>query len=112
MGKPLKAFRFPPDVYSSFKKVVSKSGYTVTGAFTRFMTLCIDWDELVFPEKTGVEGLEAKARVLLDWYKRGSFWIAFETGKNLSVENQLLELLSKVEDKNLRDEIERTMKKH
>ncbi len=112
MGKQLKAFRFPPDVYKSFKKVAGEGGYTATAAFTRFMMLCVGWDELVFPEKPCVECLEARARVLLDWYKKGKFWYTFETGKNLAVESRLLELLSKVEDKILRDKIEKILKKH
>jgi len=112
MGKQLKAFRFPPDVYKSFKKVAGEGGYTATAAFTRFMMLCVGWDELVFPSAPSAEGFETKARVLLDWYKKGSFWIAFETGKNLSVQNQLLEILLKVEDKSLRDEIEAELKRH
>ncbi|MCK4482120.1 hypothetical protein KAU55_02765 [Candidatus Bathyarchaeota archaeon] len=112
MGKQLKAFRFPGDVYSRFKQVASKGGYTATAAFTRFMTLCVDWDELVFPEEPNAEGAEARARVLLNWWKKGKFWYTFETGKNLAVESRLLELLSKVEDKSLRDEIEAELKKH
>lgn len=107
MGKPLRAFRFPVDVYSSFKKVAGKNGYTVTGAFTRFMMLCVDWDMLVFPEKPGGEGLKSEVKVLLNWIENNRFWYNSASGKALSVEGRLLQLLSKVEDKSLLIKIER-----
>jgi len=111
MGKPLRAFRFPVDVYNSFKKVAGKNGYTVTGAFTRFMMLCADWDMLVFPEKPGGEGLKTEVNILLNWIENERFWYNSASGEEVSAEGRLLQLLPKVEDKSLLTKIERALKK-
>lgn len=111
MGKPLRSFRFPSDVYSSFKKIVSKNGYTMTGAFTRFMMLCNDLDMLVFPEKPEGESLKTEVNILLNWIENKRFWYNSTSGKELSVEGRLLQLLSKVEDKSLLIKIEKALKK-
>ena len=80
MGKPLKAFRFPTDVYNQFKKVTSRAGYTATGAFTRFMEICVHRDELVFPETAGDH--EAEARILLSWLRNNQYWYISEKRKH------------------------------
>jgi len=48
MAKALKSFKFKPQVYESFKQLTSKNGYTVTGAFEKFMESAIDHG-LIFP---------------------------------------------------------------
>ena len=109
MAKAFKAFRFPPELYSRFKTLSSNSGYTVTGAFEKFMTLCVENGSLVFPEAGKVEDVEIQARVLLSWLKGGKTW--FERGgKDVSVSTALLDLLPQIRDKALKVEVEKTLK--
>ena len=56
--------------------------------------------------KAQVEGCEAYARVLLDWYTHGKVWIRGAGDEMLSVETQLLDALKVVADPDLRGRIE------
>jgi hypothetical protein len=56
-----------------------------------------------------VEGHEAYARVLLDWYTNGKFWIDGPDDKELSVETLLLDALKSVGDPELRGRIEEAL---
>ena len=56
--------------------------------------------------KSRVEGCEAYARVLLDWYTHGKVWIRGSGDEDLSVETQLLDALKVVADPDLRGRIE------
>ena len=38
--KVFKGFRFDPELYAGFGRLVSAGGCTVTGAFERFMSVC------------------------------------------------------------------------
>ncbi len=109
MGKMFKGFRFEPTLYESFKKMAPASGLTVTGAFERFMTLCVESGMLVFPER-GVEGIESEARVLADWLAKGKRFYYGERNEELSVDGRLLWLLPKVRDAALRDTVESVLK--
>lgn len=63
-------------------------------------------------EKAGrIEGLEAYARVLLEWYRKGKFWMYVTDEDEAPVEPMLLEALKQVEDPELRREIEEALKK-
>jgi len=46
-------------------------------------------------EKSRVEGIEAYARMLLDWYTHEKFWIDIEDEKQRSTEQLLLEAIKK-----------------
>ena len=48
MPKALKGFRVNPQVYASFRELVSKNGYTVTAALEKFMASAVEFG-LVFP---------------------------------------------------------------
>jgi hypothetical protein len=54
-----KGFRFDPKLYGDFGRLASAHGVTVTGAFERFMSVCVESGALVFPER-GVGGFEAE----------------------------------------------------
>ena len=56
--------------------------------------------------KARVEGYEAYARVLLDWYTHGKFWIDSSGEEELPVETLLLDALKTVADPELRGRIE------
>jgi len=63
-------------------------------------------------EKAGrIEGLEAYARVLLGWYRKGKLWMYVTDEDEAPVEPMLLEALKQVEDPELRREIEEALKK-
>jgi hypothetical protein len=56
--------------------------------------------------KARTEGIEAYARVLLDWYMHGKFWVRGSEVEELSVETLLLDALKTVADPELRGRIE------
>jgi hypothetical protein len=60
-------------------------------------------------EKSRVEGIEAYARMLLDWYTHEKFWIDIEDEKQRSAEQLLLEAIKNVQDPQLRRQIEEAL---
>jgi hypothetical protein len=110
MVKVFKGFRFDPELYAAFKLLTSAGGYTVTSAFERFMTRCVESGGLVFPER-GVEGFEAEARVLVEWLRRGKRFYRGEGGVETNISGRLLLLLPKMREAGLRREIEDELKK-
>lgn len=59
--------------------------------------------------KTGPEGIEAYARVLLNWYKNGKHWIHVTDENEAPVETMLLHALKEVADPQLRKEIQEAL---
>jgi hypothetical protein len=59
--------------------------------------------------KTRAEGHLAYARVLLDWYTHGKFWVDGPGEDDLSVETLLLDALKTVADQELRGQIEEAL---
>jgi len=112
MGKKLKAFRFHPDVYSSFKKVAGQGGYSMTAALEKFMEICVREDSLVCPGPVKAEDAERESRIMLAWLKQKKYWYDQKGEEELSVVGRLLELLPKVKDPSLKDQIEEELKKH
>lgn len=110
MPKPLKSFRFNPQVYDSFRQLASKNGYTVTAALEKFMASAVEYG-LVFPSAAKTENVEAEARVMLAWLKEGKYWVNLGGGEETSTRGRLLQLLLGVEDADLRLDIEETLKK-
>jgi hypothetical protein len=112
LPKRSKLFRFNSELYSRFKDLVSKSPYTVTGAFEKFMGLCVEEGVLSFPSSVTAEGdVEAEARVMLAWLKKGKHWYSPESGEEeFSVEGRLLQLLPRVRDQALKEKIEESVK--
>ncbi|MGD0449526.1 MAG: hypothetical protein ABSA79_00540 [Candidatus Bathyarchaeia archaeon] len=110
MPKMLKAFRFNPELYEKFKVLASESGYTVTGAFEKFMSNALEYG-LAFPSATKVnEDAETEARVLLTLLKRNKYWVRMDEKKDVSVTGRLLQLLPNIKETNLRQDIEQTLK--
>ncbi len=109
MPKMFKAFRFNPQLYESFKELTAKNGYTVTGAFEKFMASAVEFG-LIFPSANKTESLEAEARIMLVWLKKNKYWVNLGGKGETSIKGRLLELLPKIEDVKLREEIEETLK--
>lgn len=111
MPKAFRAFRFDPELYAGFKELVSKSGYTVTGALERFMACCVEGGVLAFPVGVGVGDVEAEVRILLDWLGKGEYWYRGEGGEEVSIQGRLLALLPKVHDVDLKKTVEEGLKR-
>jgi hypothetical protein len=107
--KAFRSFRFNPQVYASFKELASQNGYTVTGAFEKFMFSAAKYG-LDFPSaKTDV--VEAEARIMLDWLKHGQYWFRINTKEEINISGRLLQLLPNIANADLKVEIEEALKK-
>ena len=109
LAKVFKGFRFDAQLYNNFKSVASAGGCTATGAFERFMSVCVEGELLVFPE-TNVDGFEVEARVLVDWLRKGKRFYRGKSGVEVNIAGRLVELLLKVRDSKLRGEMEEVLK--
>jgi len=107
--KVFRGFRFDVELYAGFKRVACEGGCTVTGAFERFMSCCVEGGGLVFPEG-GTAGFEAEARVLVDWLGKGRRFYRGEGGVEVNISGRLVWLLLRVRDAKLRGEIEVALK--
>jgi hypothetical protein len=110
VGKVYKGFRFDPELYAGFKRLASSGGCTVTGAFERFMNVCVERGVLVFPERE-VAGSEAEARVLVDWLEKGKRFYRGEGGEEVNIAGRLVWLLAKVRSVELRSSMEEQLKR-
>jgi len=111
MRARFKGFRFDPELYAKFKKLATSSGLMVTEAFEKFMEACVNAGAVTFPT-VNRRGVEAEARVLLAWLRKGKWFYYSSAGEeDQSVESRLLALLNQVEDEELRREIEEALKK-
>ena len=108
MPKIDKSFRFNPQVYAAFKELASKNGYTATGALEKFMADAVKYG-LPFPSSKN-DADEIEARVMLAWLKEGKYWVNLGGKAETSTRGRLPELLSKVEDVELRLDIAETLK--
>ena len=109
LPKKLKGFRFNPQMYESFKSLATRSGYTVTAAFEKFMSNSVEFG-LSFPSPAKVENVEAEARIMLAWLKEGRYWVNLGGGTETSTRGRLLLLLPAVENADLKKDIEETLK--
>jgi hypothetical protein len=108
--KVFRGFRFGSGLYGGFKRLTCAGGFTVTGAFERFMELCVEGGVLVFPER-GVGDFEAEARVLVDWLRKGRRFYRGEGGEEVNISGRLVWLLLRVRDVELRREMEEELKR-
>jgi hypothetical protein len=111
--KTFKAFRFDPDLYAKFKEIAHSSNLMVTEAFEKFMRACVGIGAVRFPEPAAPKReAETEARVLLAWLRQGEFWYHLgNEDDEYSVPGRLLQLLPRIEDDSLRNEIENELKK-
>ena len=72
MPRAFRSFRFNPQVYSSFKELASKNGYTVTGALEKSMSASVEFGLEFSSAKT--EDAEREARIMLTWLKQKQYW--------------------------------------
>ena len=86
-----------------------KNGYTAISALEKFMVDAIRF-ELAFPS-VKEEAAQAEARVMLSWLNDGEYWVNLGDKAETSTRGRLLQLLPKVENPKLRQEIEERLKK-
>lgn len=87
----------PSEPVEDFLKLVSDNGSAL--GLLRLMREAM---------KSQVDGYEAYARVLLDWYTHGKFWVKSEP-EDVAVETLLLDVLKTVADSDLRRGIEEAL---
>lgn len=109
MAKVFKGFRFDAELYGGFKEVAGAGGFTVTGAFERFMRGCVECGFLVFPDER-LGDFEVEARVLADWLGKGKRFYRGEDGGEVNIQGRLFGLLSKVRDAELKAQVEKVLK--
>ena len=80
----------------------------VTEAFEKFMRACVEIGEVKFPEvATPKREAETEARVLLAWLHRRKVWYHLNNEDDpYSVLGRLLQLLPRIEDDALRNDVE------
>ena len=103
-------------VWQAYREVCSREKLRPAEPIEKFLRFVLRGGSVVsvlnWLEKAGrIEGLEAYARVLLEWYRRGKFWMYVTDEDEAPVEPMLLEALKQVEDPELRREIEEALKK-
>ena len=110
MVKVFRGFRFDVKLYEDFGRLASVAGVTVTGAFERFMSECVEGGGLVFPEHWSAD-FEVEARVLVDWLRKGKRFYRGEGGEEVNISGRLVWLLLRVRDVGLRREMEEELKR-
>jgi hypothetical protein len=75
------------------------------------MSSCVEDGVVSFPTAVAAGDVEAEARVMLAWLKKGRHWYSPESGEQeFSVEGRLLQLLPRVRDQALKETIEESLK--
>ena len=104
--------RVDADVWGAYRKLCSREKVRPSRPIEEFIRLVLENNSALSllsmmrgMAKARVEGFEAYARVLLDWYTHEKFWF----GDEVSVEVLLLEALKLVADPELRRQIEEAL---
>ena len=97
----------------TFRDLCTEEGLRPSQAIERFMELANQKNSVVDLLRAAEEGVgnigdanEAKARVLLDWLEKKTFWLPSETGKKVFIPRVLLNMLGTIQDEKLRNKIE------
>jgi hypothetical protein len=89
--------RVDAEVWGAYRVLCSRERVRPSRPIEEFLRLMVDNDStssllvmLREAVKSGVEGYDARARVLLDWYTHGKFW-TYVQDVEVSVEGMLLD---------------------
>jgi heterodisulfide reductase subunit C len=103
-------------VWNGFRNVCAREKLRPSEPIEKFLRFVINngsaltvLNMMLGIEKTRSEGFEAYARVLLNWYKNGQFWIRVTDETEAPVEHMLLQALRDVSDPQLRRDIQETL---
>jgi hypothetical protein len=107
--------RVDAEVWGAYKKLCSREKVRPYRPIEEFLRLVVDSDSVLSllslmreSAKSRVDGYNAHARVLLDWYTHGKFWTKVQD-EDVSVEGMLLDALKLVTDADLRRRIEEAL---
>ena len=103
--------RIDAEVWVAYRKLCSREKLRPYRPIEEFLRLVVDSDSasslltmMRETAKSRVDGYHAYARVLLDWYTHGKFWMNVQD-EETSVEGMLLDALKLVTDADLRRRI-------
>jgi hypothetical protein len=107
--------RVDAEIWGAYRKLCSREKLRPSRPIEEFLRLMVDSDSvsslLIMMRETAksrVDGYHAYARVLLDWYTHGKFWMKVQD-EDVSVEGMLLDALKLVVDADLRRRIEEAL---
>jgi hypothetical protein len=107
--------RVEAELWRAYRVVCGRERLRPSQPIEGFLRLVVDGDSAVGllnfvrgAVKSRSEGYDAYARVLLDWFTHGKFWLDV-SGEDVSVESLLLETLKSVADSELRRRIEEAL---
>ena len=110
--------RVDAEVWRSYRMLCRREKLRASQPIEEFLRLVVENDSaqsllsmMREAAKSRVDGFEAYARVLLDWYTHGKFWFHV-AGEETSVEGLLLDALKMVADPDLRKRIEEALVAH
>jgi hypothetical protein len=108
--------RVEGELWEAYREVCGRQRLRLNQPIEDFLRLVVDEGSAVGllrlmreAVRARVEGHEAYARVLLDWYMHGKFWIDSSGDEELSIETLLLDALKTVADPELRGQIEEAL---
>jgi hypothetical protein len=112
--------RVDSELWQTYRLLCRREKLRPSKPIEEFLRLMVDADSAVSvlslmreATRSRVEGLEAYARVLLDWYTHGKFWFRVQGEEHEApVEGQLLESLKLIADPDLRKLIEEALIAH
>jgi hypothetical protein len=110
--------RVDAELWRAYRMVCGRERLRPSRPIEEFLRLVVDSDSALGllslmreAARSRVDGVEAYARVLIDWYTHGKFW-THVAGDEVSVESLLLEALKTVADLDLRRRIEAALITH
>ena len=109
--------RVDSELWQAYRLLCRREKLRPSKAIEEFLRVMVDADSVMSvlglmreAARSRVEGLEAYARVLLDWYTHGKFWFHVQGAEEeASVEGLLLDSLKVVADPDLRKRIEEAL---
>jgi hypothetical protein len=108
--------RVEAGLWEAYRELCRRQRLRPSQPIEEFLRLVVDEDSALNllrlmreTARTRVEGHEAYARVLLDWYTHGKFWISSSDDEDVSVETLLLDAVKTVADPELRRQIEEAL---
>jgi hypothetical protein len=108
--------RVEAELWEAYRELCRRQKLRPSQPVEDFLRLAVNEDSAVSllrlmreAAKTRVEGHEAYARVLLDWYTHGKIWITGSGEEEVSVETLLLDALKTISDPELRGQIEEAL---
>ncbi len=108
--------RVEASLWEAYRELCSRQRLRPSQPIEEFLRLVVDEGSALNllrlmreAARVRVEGYEAYARVLLDWFKHGKYWVEGPGEDDLSVKMLLLDAVKTVGDAELRGQIEEAL---